>query len=202
MTRHRLPLACAAVLAGLVVPPAAHAQDEAPSSTVAPANPPAPPVARPRPFIVHLNFGVVAINSMGATDRAPAQTLTLADRQTIVQLLGVGYFVHPSLRLMLSFQLAELVGGAPAGASTLTLAGAIPWVGWHPWGPMFLGAGVLLAPRSYGQSQLDVGVWSCIGAGFPIGHGLLAGAAVQVPVMFKVRTSVSVAPAAFLAYRF
>lgn len=170
----------------------------------APVIAPAPPA--PGPWIAHLNVGFVAFNWVGARDGQPSQTVTVADRQSILQLAGFGYFVRPSLRVMLSLQFVELVGGGPPGASTLSLVGAIPWVGWHPFAPefapLFVGAGPLLAPRSYGKNQFDAGLWTAIGVGFPIGSGFALGGAVQVPTMFKVRTAVTIAPAAFVAYRF
>ncbi|MCZ7679938.1 MAG: hypothetical protein M5U28_14725 [Sandaracinaceae bacterium] len=112
----------------------------------------------------------------------PAQNLSIADRQLILQLVGFGYYVLPELRVMLSLQLVELVGGGPAGASPLALVGIIPWLGWHPGGgPFFVGIGPLFAPRSYGQDEVDLGIFTAAGVAFPLGAGFSAGAAVQLP---------------------
>lgn len=179
-----------------------------PGSGAATAAPPAsaPTSSPPRRWIAHLNLGFVAFNWVGEKDGMPSQTVTVADRQSILQLVGFGYFVRPNLRAMLGLQFVELLGGGPRGASTLTLVGAIPWVGWHPFAPefgqLFVGAGPLLAPRNYGKNRFDVGLWTAYGVGFPVGKGFSLGGAVQVPTMFKVRTAVTIAPAAFVAYRF
>jgi len=106
---------------------------------------------------------------------------------------------------MLSLQFVETVGGRPANVSPFSLFGIIPWVGWHPipsFRQFFVGTGPLLAPRNYGKNEFDIGIWSTAGVGFPVGKGFSLGGAVQVPVMFKVRTAVTVAPAIFASYRF
>lgn len=153
--------------------------------------------------IAHLNVGLVAMSWVGESGAQPSNTTTVADRQTVVQLVGAGTFVRPNLRLMLSLQLAEVAGGGAPGASSWALGAAIPWVGWHFHPRAFLGAGPLLAARSYGDWRFDAGLWTALGAAWPLGRsGLAAGVAVQVPILFKVRTSVTVTPAAFIAYRF
>lgn len=186
-------------VAAMLMAGVARADEETPAAT--PARP-----STPGPWIAHLNVGFVAFNWAGATDTLPSQTATVADRQMVLQLAGAGYFIRPNLRLMVSVQFVELVAGGPPGASPLALVGVIPWVGWHPlapaFPPLFVGAGPLLAFRAYGKDQLDAGLWTAVGLGFPIGRGFLIGAAVQVPIMFVVRTAVTVAPAAFVAYRF
>lgn len=185
-----------------------HADDTTPVAPVtaqgasaepAPASAPSPAANR---FMVHLNFGLVAYNWAGASGATPSSSVTLADRQTIVQLAGIGYFLRPNLRVMLSVQLAETVGGGKPGSSAFTLGGVIPWIAWHPIAPVFLGVGALLAPRSYAQWTFDAGVFTCVGATLPLGAGFALGAAVQVPIMFVVRPTVSLVPAVFLAYRF
>jgi len=168
-----------------------------PSKT--PADAPGPQ----RPFIVHLNVGFMAAQFLADSGAQPAQTVTIADRQLILQLAGFGYYVLPELRVMLSLQFVELVGGGPAGASPLALVGVIPWLGWHPGGgPFFVGIGPLVAPRSYGQNEVDLGIWTAAGVAFPLGAGFAAGAAVQLPLMLLRRVAFAIAPAAFLAYRF
>lgn len=169
-----------------------------------PAGPPADATAAPqRPFIVHLNVGIMLAQFLADSGTQPAQNLSIADRQLILQLVGFGYYVLPELRVMLSLQLVELVGGGPAGASPLALVGIIPWLGWHPGGgPFFVGIGPLFAPRSYGQDEVDLGIFTAAGVAFPLGAGFSAGAAVQLPLMLLRRVAFSIAPAAFLAYRF
>jgi hypothetical protein len=161
-------------------------------------------VAKPltRPWVSHANVGVVAMSWAGATAAAPGQMTTIASRQTVVQMFGAGRYVTRDLRVMLGVQLAETVGGAPAGSSTLGMVGIVPWLGWRVAGPVYLGAGPLIAPRIYGKNQLDLGVFTAGGVTFPIGNGFALGAAVSVPMMFRIRTAVSVAPSTFLAYRF
>ena len=155
-----------------------------------------------KPLLVHANLGILAASYSGPASSMPNKLTTVADRQTVLQMFGVGRFIRPNLRVTLSMQLAEAAGGAPAGSPTLTNVGIVPWLGYHPARNGFLGAGPIIAPRIYGKNQLDLGLFTTAGVVFPIGHGFSAGAAVQFPVMFVVKTTVSAAPATFLAYRF
>ena len=165
--------------------------------------PPRAPAKKPvKRYVAHANLGMVAMNWQGAADGMPSKMVTVADRQTLNQMVGVGRFMTPTLRVTLSVQTAEVVGGGAPGASSLALVGFVPWLGWHPGGPVFLGAGPLIAPRIYGKNQLDLGVFTAAGVAFPLGHGFSAGASVQVPVMLRLKTAVSIAPATFVAYRF
>jgi len=206
MTRKLLALSLVTLILSASANVAAVEVAPSPTEQTAPADEPATEALAPAPppgrFIAHLNVGFVAMNWLGAHGGSGAHTVTVADRLLILQLMGFGYFITPHLRVMLSVQFVELLAGGPDGASTFVLGGAIPWLAWHPWGPFFVGAGPLLAFQSYGKSQLDAGLWTAVGAAWGIGAGFALGAAVQVPITFEVRTAVTVAPAAFVAYRF
>lgn len=159
----------------------------------------APPT--PRRLLVHLNLGVPVVTYLGADGARPATTLTPADRLVVLQQLGVGYQVRPTLRVQLTLQMAETLSGLPQGASAWTLGGAIAWAVYTR-GPFFAGAGPIVAARSYGEWSPDVGLFTAVGASLPLGAGFAVGAAVQAPVWFGRRFSVSVAPALFVARRF
>src|SRR5439155_25540650 len=121
-------------------------------------------------FLTHANVGLLAATWTRASASGPSKLMTIADRQTVLQSFGFGEFITPNLRVTLSVQLAELAGGAPANASTLAMVAVTPWLGWHPSGPLFVGAGPLVAPRIYGKNQLDLGVFTTAGVAFPLGH--------------------------------
>jgi hypothetical protein len=109
--------------------------------------------------------------------------------------------VHPHLRLNLTFQFAETFSGIPSTVSPFTAMGAIAWAAFTQ-GPFFAGLGGVVAARSYGTWDADAGIFTCLGAGVPIGGGFNVGAAVQAPVMLVRRFSFVVSPALFLSYRF
>jgi hypothetical protein len=154
-----------------------------------------------RPFFFHANLALNAYTYFGATAAAPSLSVTPADRVITFQQIGVGYFIDPSLRVQLTLQFGETWSGLPGGASRFTLACAIPWFVWVH-GGLFAGAGPILAARSGGKDQLDVGLFTAVGYAFPIGRGFTLGAALQAPMLFAVRFSVAVTPAVMLAYRF
>jgi len=190
------------VLSILISASVAHAEDKpkvvAANLVSEPGDAPQITAAKParKRFVTHANAGVVAASW------AQSKLTTFADRQTTVQAFGIGEYLRPDLRLTVSVQLAEAAGGAPANASTLASVGVTPWLGWNFAGPVYIGAGPLVAPRNYGKNQLDLGVYSTAGVAFPIGGGFVAGASVGVPVMLLVKTTVCVAPTTFVAYRF
>ena len=177
----------------LLCPLTAAAQDVIPSET--PATTPAPK------FFVHLNTAMNVYTYLGSTEMLPSKSFTPGDRTITYQFFGAGYQLYPQLRIMLSMQLAETVSGLPAGASSLTLIGFIPWAVWTP-GRFFAGAGPLLAPRSYGVNQFDAGVFTAAGYAFPLGRGFSLAACVQMPFMFDQRFAFAVNPAVSLGYRF
>ncbi|MEK6606481.1 MAG: hypothetical protein AABZ30_02365 [Myxococcota bacterium] len=156
--------------------------------------------APPKPWLIHANLGVNAYTYLGAKDPDTSHHFTPDERLVLLQQIGAGYFVHPNLRLQLMLQLAETLSGLPAGKSTMTLFGVIPWAVLTD-GRFFTGAGPLIAPRSYGQDELDAGVFTAHGVGFPLGGGWGLAGAVQVPVMLKRRLSVQVSPAVVLLRR-
>ena len=183
----------AVLLSLLLLPLRAAAQDVTPAETPAPTTAPK--------FFVHLNTAMNVYTYLGSTDMAPSKSFTPGDRTITYQFFGAGYQLYPQLRIMLSMQLAETVSGLPAGASSLTLIGFIPWAVWTP-GRFFAGAGPLLAPRSYGVNQFDAGIFTAAGYGFPLGHGFTLAACVQMPFMFDQRFAFAVNPALSLGYKF
>jgi hypothetical protein len=157
--------------------------------------------AEPPRWMVHANVGMNAFTYQGARDAAPSGWITPDKRVILFQQVGLGYWVHPELRLQLTLQLGETLTRRPSGASALTLFGVIPWVVYTP-GRFFTGAGPLVAPRSAGENELDLGVYTAHGVSFPLGRGLAIAGAVQVPIMLKRRFQVAVTPALMLVKRF
>lgn len=159
-----------------------------------------PPQTRD-PWMVHANVGVPVASYLGTMGAQKAGWITPADRFTVLQLVGGGYWVQPHIRLNLTMQIAETLSGIPSSASPLTTLAAIAWAAYTQ-GPFFGGIGGVVAPRSYGTWDTDAGIFTCLGVGIPVGGGFTVGGAVQAPVMLARRISFVVSPAAFVAYRF
>ncbi len=165
-----------------------------------PAPEPAPAWTQRR-WLVHLNGAMAAYTYAGATDTLPSSSVTPADRVTLYQQLGVGYYVRPDLRIQTTLQLGETVSGLPQSASAFTLGAVIAWAVYTR-GPFFAGAGPIFAARSYGEWAFDMGIFTAVGASVPIGGGFSLGLAVQAPFWFARRFAVGVAPSLFIAKRF
>jgi hypothetical protein len=182
--------------------------ETAPPETAPPAAPdraalPQPPDRTPlrHPFFVHESFGVNVVTYTQASGKTPSSTVTPGDKAIVFQQIGVGYWVHPNIRLQLTGIFGETLSGLKPGASSFTLGGVIPCVFYTNHG-LFGGLGPLFAPRAFGKDNFNVGLFSVAGYALPLGGGVSLAAAVQVPVMFEQMVSVAVTPAAILGERF
>ncbi len=175
--------------------------------------PPPPPTPRPRPgrFMVHANLALNVftwmpsyVNPAGAT---VAEYWAYPGHRTILQQqIGAGYWIHPNVRLQLTFQFAEFLDNVPGAGtanerSALSLMGVIPWVVFTK-GIFFAGAGALIAWWAYGRPAFAAGVFTSVGISVPVGSGWALGAAVQAPFLWGERFSLAVSPAVFVARRF
>ena len=159
---------------------------------------PLPPL--PRAF-VHASLGFNVYTHLGATSTAPAADFTPGSRAMLFQQLGVGYWVHPLLRLQVTFMFGETLTGMSAGQSSFTLAAVMP-IACFTWKGLFAGVGPLFAPRALGNWGVNVGLFTVAGYALSLGRGFSLALAVQVPFMFIQRSSASVTPALVLGYRF
>ncbi len=185
------------------IPASANAAELAPDPP-APANTVsvATPQKKPGRFLVYTSFAFNVYTYLGPTSTAPATNLTPADRAIIYQQLGVGYFFHPKLRVMLTLQFGETLTGLPANGNTFTLLGIIPWLVFSHRG-FYTGAGPVLAPISYGKvPNFDAGIYTATGYSFQLGRGLSLSGAVQAVLMLDQRVSFAITPTVALGYRF
>jgi hypothetical protein len=204
------PLVFASLLSALTTSAWAEAPTAAPPdlppATSAP--PPAVTLVRPAPpplknhFLTYASFAFNAYTYLGATASAPEAQLTPASRGILYQQVGIGYFFHPLVRLQLTLQLGETVSGLPPGSSPFTVLGLIPWLVFSTHG-FFTGAGVALAPISYGKvPNFDAGIYTATGYAVQLGRGFSLPIGLQVVLMLNQRVSLALTPAVALAYRF
>lgn len=158
----------------------------------------APPPGR---LFLHASFGVNVYTHLGPSGGSPASDVTPDHKLMLFEQAGVGYWVHPLLRVQLTFMFGETVTGLKPGASPLTLVSAIPCLVFTFKG-LFVGTGPLFAPLAFGTWDFHVGLFTVAGVAFRLGGGVSLGLAVQAPVMFEQRFSVAVTPAVILGKRF
>jgi hypothetical protein len=173
--------------------PAQFAPPESPDRTAS-----EPPLRR---YFVHASYGFNVMTWTGTSGKIAASTVTPSDKVIQYQQVGIGYWVHPNIRLQLTGIFGETLSGLKPGQSSFTLGGVIPCV-MYTNGGFFAGGGPLFAPRAFGADNFNFGIFSVAGYAVPLGAGLSLAGAVQAPVMFVQKDSVAVTPALILAERF
>ncbi len=210
MINHRVKLALTlATAVGLHTAPVL-ADDPPDEPSVAPVprsplppeqvTPPDQTVLRHRAF-VYESFGFNVVTYTGASGKVPSSTITPGDKVILFEQAGIGYWVHPNIRLQVTGMFGETVTGLKPGASSFTLGSVIPCV-FYTNGGFFAGGGPLFAPRAFGTNGFNFGIFSVTGYAFSLGHGLTLAGAVQAPVMLAQKDSVAFTPALLVGERF
>jgi hypothetical protein len=188
-------------------PPQPQAPTPSPSPPVSPSPSPtvsvaiANPAPAPRRWFVHFNFGFNVYTYNGATSASAAQHLTPASRVNLGQQIGAGYYVHPNVRIQLTFQFGENLTGVPSGSGRFALFAIVPQAVLTLRGA-FVGLGPFLAPRAFGKNEFELGAFISGGYTWKLPHNVGFSVAVQSPVTFLHRFSAQVTPLVSASYRF
>jgi hypothetical protein len=206
----RIEFALTSAAAVVLFAPPARADDARPR-TVASLEAPEPPPPEssdqlPGPptvdrYFVYGSYGFNAVTWTGASGKVASSTTTPSDKAIQFEQVGIGYYVHPNIRLQVTGMFGETLSGLKPGQSSFTLGAVIPCV-MYTNGGLFAGGGPMFAPRAFGLDNFNFGIFSVAGYGVRLGAGFNLAAAVQVPVMFVQKESVAVTPALILAERF
>lgn len=165
-----------------------------------------PAPKKPGKYFVHANFAVNAYTYLGAMGDGMgprAEThYTPANRALIFQQIGVGYWVHPMLRLQLTLQIGETLTGLPDGKNPVALLALLPLAVFTHKG-FVLGAGPQIAPISANTvPRLDGGIFLVTGYTFKLPKGFSLGALLQGSFLFRDRVTAALSPAVIVGYRF
>jgi hypothetical protein len=200
----------AATAIGLLAAPA-RAEEAAPAPGPAPgaalpldAPPPSDTpehTALLHPYYVHESFGVNAITHTWASGKVAASTTGPGDKVILFEQIGVGYWVHPNIRLQVTGMFGETESGLKPGAERFTLGAVIPCI-FYTNGGFGAGIGPMFAPRAFAAYDFNFGIFSVVSYGIKIDKGTTLALAVQAPVMFVQKDSVAVTPAIILGERF
>ena len=165
----------------------------------------APPAAPPDPlqgrWFLHESFGFNVFTYTGAYEKIAASTVTPKEKAIIFEQVGVGYWVHPNVRLQVTFMYGETLTGLKPTQSSFTLGAVIACV-MYTNGGFFAGGGPMLAPRAFGIDDANGGLFTAAGYAFKLAQHWALAPAVQVPVMFADRISVAITPALILSQRY
>jgi hypothetical protein len=168
--------------------------DERPLRDVAPVDATGP---RGRPFLAVL-MAIPLATYAGATGLRNSEILTPADRFATAQLIGMGYVVNPRFRFGVMGIFNEVFTGLPPAAEAWQSGGIAP-IGIGTFDHVIIGGGPIIAYRSGGKYQSDVGAVVLSGASIPLRKGLALNIAAPVTALFVRRHTVSVAIAVGVA---
>jgi hypothetical protein len=131
----------------------------------------ASPKAKPPRFIASLVLAFPSYTYLGSTAMAPSTSITIADRFSTIEAIGLGYTASKRLRLYLFGIFSETFTGLPATASKLQI-GAVAPLGQLTFGGGFTVAlGPIYAYRFAGANQSNYGGVFQLGRPFRLGGG-------------------------------
>ena len=121
--------------------------------------------------------------------------ITIGDKLLVSEFMGAHYFITDTIRVGMMVQWTEqYTGEVPAGADHFTTFALLPQIGWNFYDHFSTAAIFTYAPRAGGKDQLDIGVQALVGYGVPITDHASFNAAVEIPINFKVATTIGITP--------
>src|SRR5262245_49307218 len=146
-----------------------------------------------RPFLIVVG-AVPVITYVGPRSPLPSQWLSPSDRFVTAQLIGGGYVVNPRFRYGLIGVFSEALTHLPTGADAWQLGGVAPVAIATP-GRLIVGGGPIIAYRSGGTFQSDIGAVLLVGASVPVRKGIALNIVMPITGMFARRVTTSAAVA-------
>jgi hypothetical protein len=125
--------------------------------------------------------------SMATYDLTSRTTKSVADATNLSEFVGLHLYVLDRLRMGMNFQLTEqLAPIPPANESRFRSYAFLPQVGLHFYDPFFAALVYKIAPRTNGQTRLDMAIQGLLGVGFPVSPRMRVNFAVEVPFAFYI----------------
>ena len=128
------------------------------------------PAASPR-ILTALTLAFPSYTHLGSTAMAASSSLTIADRFSMIEAIGVGYAFTPKFRFLVYAIFSEAFTGIPSTASKWQLGALSPRVGIRLPASVTLSFGPIYAYRFGGQSQSNYGGVVQLGRAFKVGGG-------------------------------
>ena len=150
-----------------------------------------------RPFLAVLG-AIPLVTYAGPSGPRDSELLTPADRFATSQLIGVGYVVNPRFRFGVMGIFNEVLSGLPPTADAWQFGGVAP-VAIGTFEHVIIGGGPIIAYRSGGKGQSDVGAVVLSGASIPLRKGLALNIVAPTTALFVRRVNVSVGVAVGVA---
>jgi hypothetical protein len=128
--------------------------------------------------------------SMVTRDFTSHSTKTVADSTNLSEFFGLHYYFINRWRLGMNLQFTEQIAPAPpTNESRFRTFAFLPQLGCNFYDPFFAALVYKIAPRTNGQSQLDMAVQGLLGVGQAISPLVRVNFAIEVPFAFYVHRS-------------
>jgi len=125
--------------------------------------------------------------TMATYDFTSHSSKTVADAANLSEFVGLHLYIFDRLRMGMNFQLTEqLAPVPPEGHSRLRSYAFLPQVGLNFYDPFFAALVYKIAPRTNGESRLDMAVQGLLGIGFPVSGRMRVSFALEAPFAFYV----------------
>jgi len=129
-------------------------------------------------------------------------TKTVADAQNLSEFIGLHYYFIDRVRVGMNLQCTERLAPAPAsGRGRVQTLALLPQIGWNFLDPFFTALTFTIAPRTGGETRLDLGLQWVLGAGFAVSRRVHANLAIEVPWNFHVHQTLGLTPLAGISVR-
>jgi hypothetical protein len=137
---------------------------------------------------------------MVTRDFTQKTTTTVANRTTLLELVGAHYFVADGWRVGMSLEFAELLSKPGPGENRFVTFGVLPQVGWHFYGPFFTALLFGIFPRTSSGAHFDMSVQGVLGVSAPLATGVKLSFALEVPFRFYIHRTVGLTPLLGLSF--
>lgn len=125
--------------------------------------------------------------NMVTRDFTSRSTKTVADSANLSEFFGLHYYFIDQWRLGMNLQFTEqIVPAPPTNESRFRAYAFLPQLGYNFYDPFFAALIYKIAPRTNGQSKLDMAVQGLVGVGHALSPRVRLNFAVEVPFAFYI----------------
>ena len=125
--------------------------------------------------------------SMVTRDFTTHTTKTVADATNLSEFVGLHYYFVDRWRLGMNVQFTEQIAPVPpANQSRFRSYALLPQLGCNFYDPFFAALVYKVAPRTNGESKLDMAVQGLLGVGFAVSRRVRVTFAAEAPFAFHI----------------
>jgi hypothetical protein len=140
--------------------------------------------------------------SMVTRDFTTRETMSVADASNVSEFIGLHCYIADRWRLGMNVQFTErLVPAPPANESRFRSYAFNPQIGYNFYDPFFAAIVYKIAPRTNGQSNLDMAIQGVLGVGLPLSPRVRMTFAAEAPFAFYIHRTLGLTLLAGISIR-